>query len=141
MGKPVGKASGRTFRRIMTHFPDPCWSSLLVTFSFPLRCQMNRLPKPWRAVYPWPLMHPMRITWIVFLRSHPFPPAPDCGSIRSRNRRNCGASPGGNRPDKGSTNCEPNGLRNVSTYKYLCPGSPLSPKRSSGSPRPVSSNP
>ena len=37
MGEPVGKASGRTFNRISTCLPDPCWSSLFVKSSIPLR--------------------------------------------------------------------------------------------------------
>src|SRR4030067_1230880 len=56
MGKPVGKASGRTFNTMSTCFPSPCWTSLLVTSCIPLKYQTRRLPKPWRAVYPWPVM-------------------------------------------------------------------------------------
>jgi len=37
MGEPVGKASGRTLNRISTCLPDPCWSSLLMKSSIPLR--------------------------------------------------------------------------------------------------------
>ena len=33
MGKPVGKASGRTFSRITTYVSDPCWNSLYVASS------------------------------------------------------------------------------------------------------------
>ena len=36
MGRPLGKASGRTFNRMGTYIPDTCWSSLWVTSCHPL---------------------------------------------------------------------------------------------------------
>ncbi len=54
MGEPFGKASGRTFEPMSTHASNPYWNSPLVTSDgFP---KINRHPKPWKAVYPCPVM-------------------------------------------------------------------------------------
>ncbi len=36
MDKPVGKDSGRTFKPMDTHIPDPCWIALLAKSSYSL---------------------------------------------------------------------------------------------------------
>ena len=56
-GGPVGKASGRTLIAKSTHAPDPCKSSLFVTSSHSPQMSIDRLLRPWRAVYPCPLLH------------------------------------------------------------------------------------
>ncbi len=69
MRKPVGKAwdwlrvvppcettAGRTFKRMSRCLSYPYRTSLLVITSHSPNHQNQRLPKPWRAAYPWPFV-------------------------------------------------------------------------------------
>jgi hypothetical protein len=58
IGKPFGKASGRTFRRINAYVPDPSWSLLLVTSPYSLK--MSNRP-PFEALKSG---LPMAVSWV-----------------------------------------------------------------------------
>jgi len=67
-GTGVGRSErpqGRTLIAKRTHAPDPCKGSLFVASSHSPQMSIDRLLRPWRAVYPCPLLQLTGYVYIV----------------------------------------------------------------------------